>query len=98
VYSIVYTERADRQLAELRAYDQVRIVDEIDDHLSRFPNLPTVRRKILRAVIPSFEHVPPVWQLRVDTFRVIYDVDLQSRTVTIRAILFKGNTATKEIL
>jgi mRNA-degrading endonuclease RelE of RelBE toxin-antitoxin system len=52
----------------------------------------------LRAVVPSFEHIPPVWQLRVDAFRVIYDVDLPSRTVTIRAILFKGNKATKDIL
>jgi mRNA-degrading endonuclease RelE of RelBE toxin-antitoxin system len=62
------------------------------------PLTPTARRKELKGAAPTFEHVPPVWQLRVDALRIIYDVDLDRATVTVRAVLYKGNKTTKEIL
>jgi mRNA-degrading endonuclease RelE of RelBE toxin-antitoxin system len=97
-FTIVFTERAYEHLADLRPYEQTRIVDEIEGQLSHEPLRTTARRKELRGAAPSFEHVPPVWQLRVDAYRIIYDVDVQASTVTVRAILYKGNKTTKEIL
>jgi mRNA-degrading endonuclease RelE of RelBE toxin-antitoxin system len=97
-FTIVFTERADDHLSGLRARDQVRIVDEIEEQLTFQPLTPTSRRRELKGAAPSFEHVSPVWQLRVDAFRIIYDVDLDGTKVTIRAVLYKGNKTTKEIL
>jgi mRNA-degrading endonuclease RelE of RelBE toxin-antitoxin system len=97
-FAIVFTERADGHLAGLRAYEQARVVDEIEEQLAHEPLTRTSRKKELKGVSPSFEHVPPVWQLRIDAYRVIYDVDIRTRAVVIRAILYKGNKMTKEIL
>ena len=97
-FRILFTDRADDHLRALRAREQVRIVDEIEEQLTFQPLTPTSRRKELKGAAPSFEHVPPVWQLRVDAFRIIYDVDLGEGTVTVRAVLYKGNKTTKEIL
>jgi mRNA-degrading endonuclease RelE of RelBE toxin-antitoxin system len=97
-FTIHLTERADRHLAGLRAREQARLADEIEQQLTHEPLHPTARKKELKGAAPSFEHVPPVWQLRVDAYRVIYDVDVASSAVTVRAILYKGNKTTKEIL
>jgi mRNA-degrading endonuclease RelE of RelBE toxin-antitoxin system len=97
-FKILLTERADRHLAGLRAFEQARILDEIDAQLTHQPLRRTTRKKELVGAVPSFEHVPPVWQLRVEAHRIIYDVDVQASIVTVRAILYKGNKTTKEIL
>ena len=97
-FTVLLTERADRHLAGLRAYEQARIVDEIEALLAHEPLRPTNRKKEIKGAAPSFEHVPPVWQLHVDAYRVLYDVDVPARTVTVRAILHEGNETTKEIL
>ena len=64
-FTILYTEWADEHLAGLRAYEQARIVDEIEEQLAREPLAGSARKKELRGVSPSFDHVPPVWQLRI---------------------------------
>ena len=50
------------------------------------------------SVWPEFEHVPPVWEIRIGDFRVFYDVEFKTEQVNIRAIRrkSKGQT-TKEI-
>ena len=45
-----------------------------------------------------WEHVPPVWQLRVEDWRVFYDVDERARQVIVRAVRRKGKILTEEIL
>ena len=97
-FTVLLTERANLHLAGLRAYEQARIVDEITAQLTEEPLRRTARKKELVGAAPSFEHVPPVWQLRIDAYRVIYDVDGEARTVTVRAILYKGEQTTREIL
>ena len=90
-FAIEYTERAVSHLDGLRAREPRRIVDEIEEQLTHGPLEATARKKQLRGIAPSFEHVPPVWQLRVDAYRVIYDVDAEAARVTVRAVLYKGN-------
>jgi mRNA-degrading endonuclease RelE of RelBE toxin-antitoxin system len=38
---------------------------------------------------PDFEHVPPVWELRIGEYRVFYDVDEPDHKVYVRAVLRK---------
>jgi hypothetical protein len=49
-------------------------------------------------LIPPWDSVHPVWQLRVGDFRVFYDVDEAQQTVIVRAIRRKGSKTTEEIL
>jgi mRNA-degrading endonuclease RelE of RelBE toxin-antitoxin system len=48
--------------------------------------------------VPPWEHVPPVWQLRVGDHRVLYDVAAEARLVVVRAVRRKGRSTTEEIV
>lgn len=98
MFTLRLSELAREHLSGLRPFDRNRILDEIDAHLRSRPTIATARRKMLVGATPPFEHVQPVWQLRVGDFRVIYDVDEADRVVTVRAVLHKGNKTTGEIL
>ena len=98
-YAIRVHELAATELEKLRVFDERMIVSAIEDQLSDQPTRPTRRRKCLTALTPTFEHVPPVWELRVGTFRVFYDVDELLQQVHVRAVRRKEpNQTTEEIL
>jgi mRNA-degrading endonuclease RelE of RelBE toxin-antitoxin system len=50
-------------------------------------------------LVPPWEHVEPVWELRIGEYRVFYDVNEEDLTVAIRAIRHKPpHKTTEEIL
>jgi mRNA-degrading endonuclease RelE of RelBE toxin-antitoxin system len=99
MYAIQYVESVAGDLAGLRAFDRKQILDEIEEQLTHQPACETKRRKILRGLTPPWEHVEPVWELRVDEFRVFYDVDETASRVTVRAVKHKpAHKTTEEIL
>jgi len=98
MFTIVIAELAREHLEGLRPFDRNRILDEIGWQLRSSPTVVTARRTMLVGATPSFEHVQPIWQLRVGDFRVVYDVDRSERVVIVRAVLRKGQQRTGEIL
>ena len=60
-YEIQVHESASNEIESLRVFDQRLIMDAIEKHLSHQAVVPTRRRKRLDALIPQFEHVPPIW-------------------------------------
>lgn len=85
-YHIVIHDLAVAELDRLRVYDHRIVLDAIDEQLRYQPTVRTRRRKELINLAPGFEHVPPVWQLRVGDLRVFYDVDEPARVVHVRAV------------
>jgi mRNA-degrading endonuclease RelE of RelBE toxin-antitoxin system len=86
-------------LAELKAtkaYYRRQIALAIDEQLPHQPMVETRNRKVLDNPPASFEHEPPLWELRVGNFRVFYDVDGAGQTVFIRAIREKPPHAETE--
>ena len=61
-------------------------MDEIERQLNYTPDSPTKNRKLLRRLIPPWEAMPPVWELRVGDYRVFYDVSKEEQVVYIRAV------------
>jgi mRNA-degrading endonuclease RelE of RelBE toxin-antitoxin system len=60
------------------------------------PEKPATRKSLL---IPPWEYVEPVWELRVGAYRVFYDVEEETDVVMIRAIRYKPpHKTTEEIL
>ncbi len=99
MFEIEYAESVERDLLPLRAYHRKAVLDAIDRQLRHEPLTGTRRRKPLPGLIPPWEHVPPVWQLRVGEYRVFYDVDEDNRVVKVRAIRRKAaHKVTKDIL
>jgi|SRR6516225_11759353 mRNA-degrading endonuclease RelE of RelBE toxin-antitoxin system len=113
MYDIRWDESAkeDMKRLKLRAYEVAQVVDAVDEELTHQAERATKRKKLIRPEehLP-FEHLDPVWQLRVGEFRVFYDVSKQPEqeaaegaeyegVVHIRAVRRKpGHKTTKEIL
>lgn len=89
-YEILVHEKAAEEIEGFRAFDQRRILDAIENQLSHQPTVRTKRRKCLETLITTFEHVPPIWELRVGAFRVFYDVNEDEKQVHIRAVRSKS--------
>jgi mRNA-degrading endonuclease RelE of RelBE toxin-antitoxin system len=62
------------------------ILDEIERQLTYQPNVETRNRK------PLCAHPLGEWELRIDKFRVFYDIDTENETVLVKAVGIKiGN-------
>ena len=71
----------------------------MEEQLTQQPLTQTKHRKPLPTLLPSFEHVAPIWQLSVGSYRVFYDVDQPARVVFIRAVRLKlAHTTTEDIV
>jgi hypothetical protein len=54
---------------------------------------------MLRGLIPPWQHVEPVWELRIAQYRAFHDIDVATGAVTIRAVRRKPpNKPTEDIL
>jgi mRNA-degrading endonuclease RelE of RelBE toxin-antitoxin system len=98
-FAIVFSEGVQEDLEDLRAYDRQIVLDAIERQLTHAPDVETKKRKLLHNLVPPFEAIPPIWQLRVGVFRVFYDVNKEERRVCIRAVRKKlQHLKTEEIL
>jgi mRNA-degrading endonuclease RelE of RelBE toxin-antitoxin system len=86
MYQIEFTPEALEDLKWFRKFDQEEIADGIEDKLSYEPTVKTRNRKELRP------NDVAGWELRLGKFRVFYNVEEETLTVSIEAIGFKvGN-------
>jgi mRNA-degrading endonuclease RelE of RelBE toxin-antitoxin system len=95
-YSIEITDATFDELQAIKAFYCRQIVDSIEQQLMHQPNVETRNRKILIGLQPNFEHGEPIWELRVGTYRIYYDVDESAKTIFVRAIREKPPHATTE--
>jgi mRNA-degrading endonuclease RelE of RelBE toxin-antitoxin system len=95
-HAIVLTQEARQDLKGIKTFYRKKILAEIDGQLQHQPTVETRNRKKLGEVEPDFEYVPPVWELRVGSYRVFYDVDETDQTVNVRAVRFKDQGQTTE--
>ncbi|HVA49483.1 MAG TPA: hypothetical protein VNH11_24165 [Pirellulales bacterium] len=99
MFSIEYAESVADDLNDLRAFDRTRLLDRIDRQLSSEPTRQTRNQKIVIGLQAPWDHEEPLWQLRIDEFRVFYDVDEAGKRVIVRAIRRKPpHKTTEEIL
>ena len=96
MYEICFAAGVVEDLKKLRAGERRRILDDIQPKLSHEPGRPTKHIKQLRNLVPPFETVPPIWQLRTGDYRVFYDVDEAGRRIIVRAVKRKPPHRTTE--
>jgi mRNA-degrading endonuclease RelE of RelBE toxin-antitoxin system len=86
MFEIRFSEDAQRHLKALSAKDRRIVVEAIEHQLLHQPMVRTRNRKLLRA------NPLATWELRVERFRVLYNVDKETVLVLIVAIAVKdGN-------
>jgi mRNA-degrading endonuclease RelE of RelBE toxin-antitoxin system len=98
-YAIDTVRSALDEIKAVKPFYRQQIRDAIRQQLMHQPTVETRNRKPLSGAKPDFEHVPPLWQLRVGHFRIFCDVNEESRLVSIRAVREKRlHTTTEEII
>lgn len=99
MYKIRFAADVENDLGAFQARDQRILLDAIEEQLSHQPETTTKNRKILFKLVPPWQFVPPVRELRVGEYRVFYDVDSLAKEVYVRAIRRKPPHAkTEDIL
>lgn len=96
VFEIRLSADVEKDLRAIKPHDRRRILDAVEEQLSLEPTVQTRNRKVLVNLIPPFETVPPVWELRVGDFRIFYDVDEEDQVVAVRAVRRKPLHKTTE--
>jgi mRNA-degrading endonuclease RelE of RelBE toxin-antitoxin system len=79
-FTIDLTKTAYRHLEALRRFDRNRILDAIRDQLTHRPDEETRNKKLLR------DNPMADWELRVQPFRVFYEVDTAKTSVRVVAV------------
>src|SRR5262249_20768693 len=86
MFTIDLSDDALEELRQFRKRDSTIILDDIERQLTYQPNVETRNRKPLRA------HPLGERELRIDKFRVFYDIDTEGETVLVKAVGVKlGN-------
>ena len=83
-YRIEFADEAKLNLRALRKGHQVKVLDKIDRHLSYQPTMQSKSR--IKSLRPG---TFPPYRLRVDEFRVYYDVIEPQRQVVVYGIVPK---------
>ena len=98
MYEIRFAKGALDDLEAVPRFHQGRLLEQIERQLAATPLAPTRKRKPLVGLIPPWDQVRPVWELRVGEYRVFYDVDEDASVVIVQAIRQKGRKTTKDVL
>ncbi len=99
MYAIRFAVDVIKDLKKLSAYRRNLVIEAVETQLVHEPTSPARNRKLLVNLIPPWDAVPPVWELRVGECRVFYDVSEEEKTVYVRAIRRKpSGKRTEEIL
>ena len=98
MYKIEIARAAQADLGTLRVFDRARILAVIREELSHTPTIAARHRKMLHDLRPTWDHVPPLWQVRAGDYRVFYDTDEAGQVVYIRRVIRKGTKTTGEIV
>jgi mRNA-degrading endonuclease RelE of RelBE toxin-antitoxin system len=99
VFEIRFAEGVEEDLRKIRIFYRNQILDAIAEQLTHEPNTRTKNRKLLENLIPPWQSVAAIWELRVGEYRVFYDVSPAESVVYVRAVRRKPRgTKTEDIL
>lgn len=83
MYTIEFTSEAVEDLSMFRKYEQQKIISGIETQLAHEPTVETRNRFPMRA------NEVAEWELRIEAYRVFYNVELNVQIVSIEAVGIK---------
>ncbi len=99
MFEIRFAEGVEEDLRKIRIYYRNQILDAVEEQLAREPDIRTRNRKLLENLIPPWQNVASIWELRVGEYRIFYDVSPTEPVVYARAVRRKPRgTKTEDIL
>jgi len=98
VFEVRFAEDVEDDLRKIRIYYRNQILDAIEERLAHEPGTRTRNRKLLENLIPPWQTVAPIWELRIGEYRVVYDISPTESGVYVRAVRRKPlGTKTEDI-
>ena len=91
-YRVWFERGAEVALARLRAADRTRILAGIRERLVYEPHKEDTNRKPMRD-----DGLGALWELRIQPFRVYYDVDEETQTVWVLDIARKDRESARGV-
>ena len=85
MFEIQFAESVEKDLRKIRVYYRNQIFDAIEEQLAHEPETRTRNRKFLERLIPPWQTVVSIWELRGGDYRVFYDVSPTEPVVYVRA-------------
>src|SRR5947199_3624437 len=100
MFEIRFAEGVGEELRSIPTYYRNQILDPIEEQLAHEPVTSTRNRKLLENLIPPWQTVAPIRELRVGEYRVFYDVSPADEWVVyVRSVRRKPRgTETEDIL
>ena len=99
MFEVRFAEGVEDDLRKIRIYYRNQILDAIEEQLVHEPGTRTRNRKLLENLIPPWQTIAPIWELRVGEYRVVYDISLAESVDYVRAVRRKPRgTKTEDIL
>ncbi|MGH7796284.1 MAG: type II toxin-antitoxin system RelE family toxin [Candidatus Binatia bacterium] len=99
MFEIRFAEGVEEDLRKIRIYYRNQILDAIEEQLAHEPDTQTRNRKLVENLIPPWQAMAPIWELRIGEYRVFYDVSPTESVVYVRAVRRKPRGAkTEDIL
>lgn len=99
MFTVRFAGGVAQDLKKIPVFYKNHILDAIQKQLVNTPDLETRNRKVLVKLVPPWEGIEPVWELRVGEYRVFYDVSRDDETVYVRAVRRKpSGKKTEDIL
>ena len=96
MYRIEFSFGVKDDLKKIRIHDRKIIIDKIEEKLRYEPSRQTKNQKILENLIPPFESIPPIREIKIREYRVFYDIDEEGKKVYVRAVRKKPPHQTTE--
>lgn len=99
MFRVRFSRDVIKDMKKISPFYRNQILQAVEENLISEPASLSRNRKILINLIPPWEAMPPIWELRVGHYRVFYDVDTDEKVVYVRAVKIKpSGETTKEIL
>lgn len=99
MYGIEFSFGIKDDLKKICIHDRKIIIDMIEKQLRHESSRQIKNKIILENLIPPFESIPPIWEIRIREYRVFYDTDEEVKKVYVRAVRKKPpHQTTEEIL
>jgi mRNA-degrading endonuclease RelE of RelBE toxin-antitoxin system len=83
MFQITYTQSALQDISTFRKQERTTIFDKIDEQLLHQPGVETRNRKRLRP------NQTAEWELRVENYRILYEIDKVEQKVEIKLVGYK---------